>query len=276
MRSVIYYRLNKIWLKSAILKRLHLFTYAISLIILLGSCKAYKQNVMFKLDDQFNAQDLNTVVETAEKNYVIQVNDQLTLEVFTNDGERIVDPNNELLQNNQLSQNRPQFSYLVETDGTAKFPIVGQVKVEGFSLNQAEAMLQELFDKFYKQSFVKLQFANKRVVILGATKSGGQIIPLTNENMSLVEVLALAGGLDINAKAQNIKVIRGDLSKPEVYQVNLATVAGMKQSMLAIEPNDIIYIEPWRRPFLEGTRDIAPILSLISSSLALVLVLQNL
>lgn len=276
MRSVLYYRLNKIWLKNAIVKRLSVFSYAAFLILLLASCKAYKQNVMFQLDDQFSEQDLTAAVQSAEKNYTIQINDQLTLEVFTNDGERIVDPNNELLQNNQMSQNRPQFNYLVQTDGTAKFPIVGQINVEGLTINEAELVLQDKYDQYYKKSFVKLQFNNKRVVVLGATKNAGQIIPLINENMSLVEVLALAGGLDINSKSQNIKVIRGELSTPEVFQVNLSTVSGMKQSMLTIEPNDIIYIEPWRRPFLEGTRDIAPILSLISSTLALVLVLQNL
>ncbi|WP_420580068.1 polysaccharide biosynthesis/export family protein [Reichenbachiella sp.] len=231
---------------------------------------------MFKLDDDFTAQDLSTVVNQAERNYVIQVDDMLSLEVFTNDGERIVDPNNELQQNMQGMQNKPAFDYLVKTDGTVKFPIVGQVKIDSLTLDQAELMLQKKYDEYYKQSFVKLTFNNKRVVVLGATEINGQIIPLTNENVSLVEILAMAGGLDMGSKSQNIKVIRGNLSNPEVYQIDLSTVSGMKQSMLEIEPGDIIYVEPWRRPFIEGTKDIAPILSLLSSTLALVLVLQNL
>ncbi|MEO9803327.1 MAG: polysaccharide biosynthesis/export family protein [Reichenbachiella sp.] len=231
---------------------------------------------MFKLDDNFTEQDLSIAVSQAERNYVIQIDDVLSLEVFTNDGERIVDPNSELQQNRQGLQNRLQFNYLVKTDGTAKFPIIGQIKLDSLTLDQAELILQEKYNEFYKQSFVKLQFNNKRVIVLGATTNGGQIIPLINENVSLVEVLALAGGLDMGSKTQNIKVIRGNLANPEIYQINLSTIAGMKQSMLAIEPGDVIYIEPWRRPFFEATKDIAPILSLISSSLALVLVLQNL
>ena len=229
---------------------------------------------MFKLNDDFTEQDLTQAVSQAERNYVIQADDMLSLDVFTNDGERIVDPNNELQQNIQGRQNRPTFNYLVKTDGTIKIPIVGQIKVDSLTLDQAELMLQKKYDEYYKQSFVKLQFNNKRVVVLGAT--GGQIIPLVNENVSLVEVLAIAGGLEMGSKSQNIKVIRGNLSKPEIYQINLSTVAGMKQSMLDIEPGDIIYIEPWRRPFFEATKDISPILSLLSSTLALVLVLQNL
>lgn len=231
---------------------------------------------MFRLNKDFSEEDLSFAVNQVESNYVIQVDDMLTLDVFTNDGERIVDPNNELQQNMQGLQNRPTFDYLVKTDGTVKFPIVGQVKIDSLTLDQAELILQKKYDEYYKQSFVKLQFSSKRVVVLGALPEGGQIIPLVNENVSLVEVLAMAGGLDMGSKSHNIKVIRGNLSNPEVYQINLSTVSGMKQSMLDIEPGDIIYVEPWRRPFFEATKDIAPILSLLSSTLALVLVLQNL
>lgn len=242
----------------------------------LVSCKAYKQDIMFKLDENFSEQDLSSMVNQAERNYVIQIDDRLALEVFTNSGERIVDPNNELIQNVQGRQNRPTFDYLVKTDGTAKFPIVGQIKVDSLTIDQAESKLQERYNEFYKQSFVKLSFNNKRVVVMGATPNGGQIIPLNNENVSLVEVLALAGGLEMGSKAQNIKVIRGKLSNPEVYRIDLSSISGMKQSMMDIEPGDIIYVEPWRQPIFEATKDIAPILSLISSTLALVLVLQNL
>lgn len=231
---------------------------------------------MFKLDENFTAQDLSIAVNQAERNYVIQVDDMLTLDVFTNDGERIVDPNNELQQNRQGLQNNQQFNYLVKTDGTSKFPIVGQVKIDSLTIDQAEQILQEKYNEFYKQSFVRLEFKNKRVVVLGATANGGQIITLDNENVSLVEILALAGGLDLGSKSQNIKVIRGNLTNPEIYKINLSTIAGMKQSMLAIEPGDIIYVEPWRRPLFEGIKDITPILSLVTSTLALALVLQNL
>lgn len=234
---------------------------------------------MFKLDDDFGEGNLATVVHSTEQNYVIQINDELEIDVFTNDGERIVDPNNALMQqtggaNQNRQQQQNNFTYLVKIDGTVKFPIVGQIKVDSLTIDQAEKLLQEKYNVFYKGSFVKLKNLSKRVVVLGAT--GGQIITLSNENITLVEILALAGGLNIGAKSQNIKVIRGNLDNPEVYQINLSTIDGMRQSVLQIEPGDVIYVEPWRRPWKLIINDIAPMLSLISSTLALVLVLQNL
>ncbi|SHK60347.1 MULTISPECIES: polysaccharide biosynthesis/export family protein [Reichenbachiella] len=251
-------------------------TITLILLAFLCSCKAYKQDIMFKLDSKFSEAQLSTAILHAERNYVIQTNDYLEIDVYTNKGERLIDPNNELQQgmtgNNQRM--REELSYLVQKDGTVKIPIVGQIHLDSLTLNQAEKLLEERFDEYYKDAFVKLSYSNKRVIVLGAV--GGQLIPLTNENMSLLEVLALAGGLELGAKAQNIKIIRGALNKPEVYQINLSTIHGMTDTMINMEPGDVIYIEPWRRPWLQATKDIAPVLSLLSSTLALVLVLQNL
>ena len=71
---------------------------------------------------------------------------------------------------------------------------------------------------------------------------------------------------------KNIKLIRGDL----VYEVDLSTISGMQATNLNVEPGDIIYIEPWRRPWLETLRDVSPALSLAASILTLIVVIQNL
>ena len=231
---------------------------------------------MFKLDENFTAADLSKAVNESEKNYIIQKNDFLSLDVFTNKGERIIDPNQELLiaQGNQAGLQRQDFTYLVMEDGTVKLPIIGQIKVDSLTINEAEKLLEETYDIYYKDSFVRLGFENKRVVILGAT--GGQVIPLLNENTSIIEALAQAGGIDIGGKAHNVRLIRGDYNNPEVFEIDLATIDGMRSSIITLKPGDVIYVEPWRRVWLEGIRDIAPVLSLVSSILTLALVLQNL
>lgn len=249
------------------INKLFVFVLAISII----SCKAYKQDILFKLDE--NDPSLQQAINTAEKNYVIQRDDILQVDVFTNEGERIIDPNFELQQLNAQNQIRREFTYLVQQDGFVKLPIVGRAQVDGFTLDDAESKLETLFDEFYKDSFVKLAFTNKRVILLGAT--GGQIIPLENQNMSLVEVLALAGGIDFGARAHNIRVIRGDLENPTVFQIDLNTIKGMKESILPIEPGDVIYVEPWRRPWLESVKDVTPALTAVTSLIAFILLLSN-
>ncbi len=243
------------------------------LLLFLSACNLYKQDIMFRLDE--GASELQKSVEMAERNYVIQTDDLLTIDVFTKDGERIVDPDFELQRGVGVNnQNQISFNYLVQIDGLTKLPLVGKVDLKGMTIDQAESELERLYDEYYKDVFVKLSFENKRVVLLGA--SGGQVIPLVNQNMTLVEVLALSGGLEFGAKAHNIRIVRGPLSNPSVFEVNLNTVEGMKQSIIPIEPGDIIYVEPWRRPFFEALRDITPVLSATTSVIAFVVLINNL
>jgi hypothetical protein len=126
---------------------------------------------------------------------------------------------------------------------------------------------------------------NNRVIILGSP--GGVVIPLANDNMNLLEVLALAGGVDGNGggggglyryggKTSNIRIIRGDLKNPQVEQIDLSTIAGMRKANLQMEPNDIIYIEPVRRHFLEGLTDAGPVIGVIGSVLGTISVTLSL
>ena len=242
----------------------------------LCSCKVYKQDIMFKEDEDISISQLSEAVYNTEINYSIQKNDLLKLDVFTNKGERIIDPNFELrsgiAQNAQ--NNNQEFNYLVQQDGQVKFPIIDLIKVENLSINQAEELIQKAYDAYYKDSFVKLKFLNKRVIVLGGL--GGQVIPLENENTSLIEVIALAGGVKLGDKVKNIKIIRGDLNNPQIFAVDLTTIDGMKGSIASIQPGDVIYVEPWRRAWVESIKDVAPVLSLITSLLTLTLVVQRL
>ena len=248
------------------------------MLLILSSCKVYKQDIMFKLDDKFTEGDLSTAVALAERNYQIQRNDLLRMDVFTNKGERIIDPNFELRQgmNNQNlnQQGGQQFLYLVRQDGLVKFPMLGDVDITGLTIYEAEQKLQELYSEHYIDPFVVLRYENRRVIVLGA--NGGQVIPLVNENTSLIEAIALSGGINQGAKSQTVRLIRGNLNKPEVYQIDLSTISGMKASIVRLEPGDIIYIDPWRRVWLESLRDVSPVLSLISSVITLTLVIRSL
>ena len=63
--------------------------------------------------------------------------------------------------------------------------------------------------------------------------------------ITIVEALALAGGISNGGKAHRVKVIRGNLSNPEVYEVDMSTAIGLAEAnMHYIRANDMIYVEP--------------------------------
>ncbi len=200
--------------------------------------------------------------------YVIQPNDQIAIEVFSNRGERLIDPNPELSNPTQKTDSEKPI-YQVATNGKVKLPLINEVHLEGLTLVQAEAVVQEEYAKFFKEPYVAMGFSNKRAILLGAM--GGQVIPLTNQNMRLTELLALGKGLDNNAKAQNVRVLRGD----QVFVIDLSTIEGYRSGDMFIQPGDIVYVEPIRRPFSEAVRENGNIISIIVSLASLVVIILN-
>lgn len=239
------------------------------------SCKVYRQNILFTTDDELIASSAEMAIHDAESSYIIKPYDYLQLEVFTNKGERIIDPNYELVEENlnNRNQGRPQPKFLVQEDGVVMLPIVGEIKLAGLTLPGADSVLRKEYTKFYKEPYVITTYTNKRVIVLGAT--GGQVIPLANEQMSVIEVLALAGGIPNEAKGHNIRLIRGDLKNPTVQVIDLTTIQGLRNAELKVESGDIIYIEPVRKIVSESLRDISPILSVITSMVTLIVLLRR-
>ncbi len=148
--------------------------------------------------------------------------------------------------------------------------MIGEVKLEGLTLKEAEEMLQKEYARFFKDPYIQLSFVNKRVIVLGAL--GGQVIPLENENIRLVEVLALAKGLDNNAKAQNMRLIRGE----KVYEVDFSTIDGYLDGNMLMQSGDIVYIEPVRRPFSEALKDYTGIFTILVSLITLITLISTL
>ncbi|WP_424583247.1 polysaccharide biosynthesis/export family protein [Tunicatimonas sp.] len=245
---------------------------------MLSSCGAYRNRILFSTDQEILKEELKIAVEDADKNYIIQPNDFLEVEVYTNDGELLIDPNQEIAREvgmmNQNNQMRQVPRYLVLSNGVVELPMVGEVKIAGLTLKEATDLLKQQYEEFYEDTYVLLRYVNKRVVVLGSV--GGQVIPLENENMSLIEVLALAGGVGVVSRTDNIRLIRGNLDDPEVRLIDLSTIEGVKQASLKILPGDIIYVQPVQRITSEVVRDISPIFSLITSTITLVLLITQL
>jgi polysaccharide biosynthesis/export protein len=234
---------------------------------MLASCGSYKQNIMFKIPE---GKVMTGQVNAVERNYVIQKNDLLELRVYTNKGETLIDPHAVLAKDHPITQDSSKPLYLVESNGMVKFPMIDSVKLETLTIREAEALLEHAYKAYYQEPFVSLQYANKRVIVLGAP--GGQVIPLTNENVRLTEILALAKGVNNDGRAHNIRLLRGD----QLFVADLSTFEGYQKNNLIVEPGDIIYVEPIRRPFVEALRDYAPAISIVTTVTTLLVVVIGL
>ena len=261
------------------IKKFYLYPISIlALALTMSSCKVYRQNIILQSESDIKSENFKEEVAKIEGAYKIQAGDKINIEVYTNKGERIIDPNMEL---NAITGGGgagggrmiPDKEFEVLPNGKAILPLLGETKIEGYSIAGLQEALKTAYSEYYIQPFVRVRHLNRRVVVLGAL--GGQVIPLENEKMTVLEVLALSGGLTRDSKGRNIRLIRGPLDDPSVQVINLATIDGMQKANLGVLPNDIIYVEPIRRIFTESVRDIAPIIGVVTNVVTLFIVIEN-
>lgn len=227
---------------------------------------------------QTEYETLKDSLSLSEGNYVLQKRDLIELQVYTSKGELIIDPNFQLrkeLGNANGINNQQRILYLIKEDGYADLPMIGEVELVNLTLDEAKEKVEKKYSVFYKNSFVVLRISNRRVIVLGAAGERN-VIRLENEKMTLLEILALSGGINRNSKAYNIRIIRGDLKDPHVQIVDLSTIEGMKKANLEVYPNDVIYIEPVRRVVFESLKDASPILSFVTTVISLGILIVSL
>lgn len=238
--------------------------------LLLTACAPLNPSIMFKTEKGYKY-DLPS--DTNELEYKIAPNDVISFRLFTNNGFKLIDISNE---NNAQFQNIINgLTYLVEFDGQVNLPIIGRVPVSGLTLREAEFFLEEKYADIYIDPFVLLNISNRRVTIFPGNGGNGRVITLQNNNVTLLEALALAGGIRETGRANRVKLIRGDLNNPEVYLIDLSTIEGLKDADIILQANDIIYVEPVGVTRRQVISEIAPILSLLTSLLTLYFVIDR-
>ena len=169
--------------------------------------------------------------------------------------------------------NRISPSYSSEPSGMVKVPNVGRTRIAEVTIRETEIELERLYSEHYKDPFIMLKVTNRRLIVFRGAGGDAKVIVLANNNTTLLEAIALAGGIEIG-KARKIKLIRGDSQNPEVYLIDLSTIEGMKNGDMIIQANDIIYVEPVIKIASTILGELNPVISL-ASSLILIYAILN-
>jgi polysaccharide export outer membrane protein len=208
----------------------------------------------------------------AKEDYKIARNAFITVKIFSNDGFKIIDLSS--TSNNGTANNiRFEYEYTVDSEGYVKLPLVGKVKIAGYTTQEAQTMLEQIYTTYYVKPFVIVKVANKRVIVFPGNGGTAQVVGVHNNNTTVLEILALAGGIAVDGKAYKVKLIRNEnaspdiKTKPKVYLMDLSTIDGIAAGNTVVHANDIIYVEPRYRVARTLVSEIAPVLSLLSTTL---------
>jgi polysaccharide export outer membrane protein len=168
---------------------------------------------------------------------------------------------------------KPNYGYLVNAQGEIEMPLVGKVKIGGYTTRQAHDTIVAHLEKYLQSPTVRLNIENFRVTILGEVRNPG-VYTVTNEKLNLPEGVGLAGDMTIFADRREVLLIREENGVKTYNTIDFTRRDLFHSPFFYLHSNDIIYIRPVKGKILQSDNAVvlAPI---IISSLTLMAVIIN-
>jgi len=246
--------------------------------VLIQSC-GINSDLMLKTPEGYKYEELDIDSANRSKNeYIIGVDDVIQFQFFVNKAEVLLEISSgtgEVTNGAAININRARdVNYVIGTDSLVKLPYIDKINLVGMTIRQAEKFLEVSYGQYYVDCFVQIFVKNKRVLVFPGAGAEAQVVYINNNNTTLMEVIALAGGLAERGRASRIKLFRDTEDGRKVYLIDLSTIEGLAYTDLIVQNGDYIYVEPVPQLGTEILKEVAPIVSIISSA-ALVLTVIN-
>ncbi|MEL6276279.1 MAG: polysaccharide biosynthesis/export family protein, partial [Bacteroidota bacterium] len=135
--------------------------------------------------------------------------------------------------------------YLVDGDGNIFFPVIGQVRVIGLSINEVKNLITDQLVRYLKDPVVKVRLLNFKVTVSGEVQREGSF-NVFNERISIPEAIARAGGLTDYADRAAILLIREENGQRTTMNIDLLSADIFTSEYFYLKQNDLLYVKPTR------------------------------
>ncbi|MEM8525739.1 MAG: polysaccharide biosynthesis/export family protein [Bacteroidota bacterium] len=222
------------------------FLLLLFLLQMLGSCVSYNELLYFRNDGKVARQIDSTVIDiTNIKPLIIQKNDILTITVRSFEQE-LVEPFNIASAGSSLGQGASAFNtYEVDEEGLIDFPVLGKIKLEGKTINEAKVVVENLLKEYLQAPSLSMRLINFRVSVLGEVNNPGTF-SITSDRVSLLEALGMAKDITPYGNVKNILIIREQNGQRTFETINLQSTSFIRSDYYYLRQGDVIYIEPRR------------------------------
>lgn len=136
-------------------------------------------------------------------------------------------------------------TFLLDNEGNINYPVLGKLSMSGLTSREAENLITERLKTYVKERpTVVVRMSGFKVSVLGEVAAPG-VYPVVNEQINVLEALAMAGDLTIYGVRDNIKLIREDQDgRKQFVTLNLNDADLLLSPYYQLQQNDILYVTP--------------------------------
>jgi polysaccharide biosynthesis/export protein len=145
----------------------------------------------------------------------------------------------------------------VDSKGTVNLPLVGEVRVSGQTLSDAERTIESAYKdgRYLRKPAVTVaveEYAPREVSINGQVKNPGRFPLPVESSMTVLDLVTKAGGFTDTAQGTEVRVTRINAADGSTRVITLDVESLIKgkgntknneeNSALLLEPDDIVYV----------------------------------
>lgn len=136
-----------------------------------------------------------------------------------------------------------QLTYLVDSEGYIKMPLIGKVKAAGLTTSQLENTLTDIISRDVNDPIVKVTIVNFTVDVIGEVKHPTSI-KVDRQRFSILDALAQAQDLSDYGIRTTVLLIREENGQKSYHRLNLQDASILESPYYYLKQNDVIYVEP--------------------------------
>jgi len=128
----------------------------------------------------------------------------------------------------------------IANDGTIDLPFVRKIHIEGLTLREATAVVQDVFREIVPDAMVRMAIGNRTFTVIGDVGTG--IFPVYKDRLTIFQALALAGDLQLSGDRRRITILRQTDEGLRRMEFDIRPRSIIESEFYYIFPNDIIYV----------------------------------
>ena len=262
---------------------MRIFTFFVLFVVASSLFSCIPNKDLIYLQDKGNTAEGITINPFDAKPYRVQVNDILSINIKALD-QKLVEMFNASTQQNQMPNAQTIYfsGYTVNAHGNIRIPVLGEVNVLGFTLEEIRATIEKkLTDDYFTQEariFVTVKLAGFNYTINGEVNGPGSQV-LFQEKVTILEAIANAGDITITGNRKEVQILRKQPHGFEMFSLDLTDANVVNSPNFYIQPNDYIIVKPLRQKSwgtgTTGTQTIGTIITALSLVTTTILLLRN-